>query len=231
MKITCIADLHGYKPSLPGGDLLIVAGDCTAQDKMAQWVEFYHWLKEQKYHKKILVAGNHDGTLRSMYPTTKEEADELAEVSDWMYDIGEMDKPDFEYLCDWETEFEGFRIYGSPWTPTFNGINPACTTFCAATDVIKPYFDAIPDGIDILVTHGPPYGTLDVVYDFDGAKQRCGSKALAQAVKRVKPRLHVFGHIHEGYGTHTKDGTTYVNCSHVNQFYRPVNSYQEIVLP
>ncbi len=214
MKITCIADLHGYYPDFPGGDLLIIAGDLTGRDTDEQQRDFIVWLaqiqRKAPYRKIVYIAGNHDNFFYD-----KKRHGALKSPPEW----------NVEYLCDSGIEFDGLKIWGSPWTPTFKGINPACTAFCAATDVIKPYFDAIPDGIDILVTHGPPYGVMDIVYDADGAKERCGSKALAQAVKRVKPRAHIFGHIHEGYGTHARDGTTYVNCSHVNQFYRPTNPH------
>lgn len=49
------------------------------------------------------------------------------------------------------------------------------------------------------------------------------AKALLNAVQRVKPKLHIFGHIHESYGTHTTEETTFINASICNEQYKPVN--------
>ena len=66
----------------------------------------------------------------------------------------------------------------------------------------------IPANTDILITHGPPYGILD--------KNRVGFSAVCQslkrAVKRIQPKLHVFGHIHEAGGMVEMEGTTFVNA-------------------
>lgn len=83
---------------------------------------------------------------------------------------------------------------------------------------IKQYWDKIDINTDILITHGPPHGILDEV---NGCNVGC--EELLLAVQRIKPKYHIFGHIHEGYGQKTIDGTTYINCSHVDGKYRPVN--------
>jgi len=63
MIIDCISDIHGFFPKLDGGDLLLIAGDLTARDEPQQFKEFKQWLKEQRYAKKVLIAGNHDNFL------------------------------------------------------------------------------------------------------------------------------------------------------------------------
>jgi len=105
---------------------------------------------------------------------------------------------------------------------TFPGINPHCCAWtCDRLDDLKAKWDKIPEETDILVTHGPPYGYLDTIGDY-GA--HVGDIALSKFVERIKPRLHVFSHIHEHGGKVIKNnGTIYVNCSIMDEFYTPTN--------
>ncbi|RQM28435.1 hypothetical protein B5M09_007626 [Aphanomyces astaci] len=83
------------------------------------------------------------------------------------------------------------------------------------------HWQAVPDNVDILVTHTPPHGILDM--NFRG--QTCGDEALMDEVlSRIRPRFHVFGHIHEGHGTVEMDGTTFVNASSCNLRHQPHNT-------
>ncbi|HNC99840.1 MAG TPA: metallophosphoesterase, partial [Myxococcota bacterium] len=107
------------------------------------------------------------------------------------------------------------HIWGSPWQPRF---------FDWAFNLdrgepLRRVWQKIPDGIDILVTHGPPKGILDRVQR--GGEVGC--EELREALRRVRPRLHVFGHIHEAYGQLHLDGTHFVNAASCNLDYRPVN--------
>ncbi len=265
MIIDCISDLHGYFPTLEGGDLLILAGDYTAANKIPQWCEFFEWVKNQPYRKKVLIAGNHDGLFESGFPKNKKEADELREVKKFL-NIEE----DFEYLCDSGTIFEyeednieleecgihptevkTLKIWGSPWTKTFEGMNPKCKAFtCDTEEELAEKWALIPDDVDILITHGPPYGILDEVKRFDypntqtrlgrflnKQKEYVGSKSLYSWLQYVgRPKLHVFGQIHEGYGqsevfpTYNDKMMNSVNASHVNERYQPVNPPIRIIL-
>ncbi len=208
MICDCIADLHGYYPKLEGGDLLIVAGDLTARDLSNERHMFLQWFADQDYRKKIWIAGNHDNSLVGMKftPTRPDAA---------------------EYLCDSGTEFEGLKIYGSPWTKTFEGMNPHCKAFtCDTEEELAEKWKLIPDDIDILVTHGPPYGILDITENGP-----CGSKELNYTIARTKCKIIIFGHIHEQGGQvmdliHTK----FINCSHVNEHYQPVNKPIRVIL-
>src|SRR6185436_18921144 len=111
MEIDCISDLHGHYPKLEGGDLLIVAGDLTATDTEYQHDDFFVWLNSQPYKKKIFIAGNHDNYLQK----NNEKF------------IKTLQKSDLEYLYDSGTEFEGLKVWGSPWTNWFPQVNPKCT--------------------------------------------------------------------------------------------------------
>ncbi len=243
MIIDCISDLHGHYPTLEGGDLLIVAGDLTARHTKKEFAEFAEWYQEQDYFHKVLIAGNHDGPIQT---------GDYYFNHDWM-----------GYLCDSGCEIEieeeretkwgtkrfptsrKLKVWGSPWTAQFPGINPNCCAFTVPylppkdfKFPLKHYWDMIPDDTDILVTHSPPYGTFDQVGVEYGASVGCMELRNASQ-DRVRPLLHVFGHIHEhggkrlnykrpGHGT--ENNTIYVNASHVDERYRPVNKTVRIIL-
>jgi Icc-related predicted phosphoesterase len=210
MIIDCIADLHGFRPEMKGGDLLIIAGDLTKRDEANEYLDFSLWVDSLDYEMKILVGGNHDGKLQK-WPG--------------MFD----NVPKLHHLCDSGTEFEGLKIWGSPWTSTFEGINPHCTAFTVENDEeLEKKFRDIPHDVDILITHSPPHTILDnTIYE-----KQVGSKYLLGAlIYCFRPKLWVFGHIHEAYGEKIfKDSTTCVNASHVNERYQPVNAPIRIIL-
>ena len=214
MDITCISDLHGFCPSLEGGDLLIVAGDLTARETEEDYVLFFRWLNHQKYKKVIVVGGNHDTMLDNGVTWTL-----LNEIED-----------SCTYLLDEGTEFEGLKIWGSPWIKTFEGINPKCTAFTLQSEeALDKKWSLIPSDTDILVTHCPPHSILDSDYHY-------GSFSLYDRFysERIKPKLHVFGHIHEGYG-HIPNMmdmpyTQFVNASIMDESYTPINKPIRIIL-
>jgi Icc-related predicted phosphoesterase len=213
MKIDCIADLHGFLPKLEGGDLLIVAGDLTAHDHNFEYLKFFIWLDQQKYTKKIVIAGNHDQVL----------------VKKGLVTI--FKGKDIEYLCDSGTEFQGLKIWGSPWTPWFHGVNPKCKAFMRKDRLLTSKWAKIPMKTDILITHGPAYGILDGTPLEDGSLYHCGSQSLYNWLKYVeRPRYHIFGHIHEAYGSEEHFATyndkmmQSINCSYVNEHYQPTNN-------
>lgn len=222
MIITCLSDLHGAEPELPGGDLLIIAGDLTSNDTPKAWVSFYKWFLSQEYKKKVYVGGNHDVFLESCCNST--EASDLGLPEEAL-------QQGFEYLCDSGTEFEGVKIWGSPWVNWFKGMHPSVAAFTKRTEaeLLEP-FRLIPEDTDILVTHSPPLGIMDMCYDAYSGKIKCvGSQALRSEIEnRIKPKLHVFGHIHEGYGemrlkNRFHQDTICVNASIMDKSYKAVN--------
>jgi Icc-related predicted phosphoesterase len=223
MIIDCISDLHGHYPELEGGDLLIIAGDLTARDTEYQHDDFFVWLNDQSYTKKIFIAGNHDNYLRR----NNEKF------------IKTLEKSDLEYLCDSGTEFEGLKIFGSPWTKSFEGMNPKAKAFTLDTEEeLAEKWALIPADVDILVTHSPPYGICDYrPFTLEEKKANfCngyGSKSLLSRISQIDDgsrKILVCGHIHEGYGIMNISNPLYdkctwkvVNASHVNERYEPVN--------
>jgi len=228
MIIDCISDLHGYYPELEGGDLLILAGDYTCSDKIHQWAEFFSWLKKQNYRKKVIIGGNHDNFMMNGFPKNEEEAKDLKDVQSFLKEYGEFDSEDFEYLCDSGTEFEGLKIWGSPWTKYFKGMNPHAMAFTLENeDKLNEKWKLIPSDIDILITHIPPYCILDEVPYYKKISENFGSVTLRNRTLNSsyfkKKRLHVFGHIHASGGK-SIDLTSckYVNASLMDEVYDPV---------
>src|SRR5262245_55965705 len=157
MKIVAVSDLHGVLPEVPACDLLLLAGDLTPVenhklDFQARWLggEFRAWLERVPAREVVGVAGNHDFIFQRMPQAVP------------------PDLP-WTYLQDELTEWEGLRIYGSPWQPWFYD-----WAFNLYEPDLKPKWDLIPAGTDILVLHGPPWGYGDGVPEASGAVRRCG---------------------------------------------------------
>jgi Icc-related predicted phosphoesterase len=221
MIIDCVSDLHGFSPKLEGGDLLIIAGDLTARDTPLQHLDFLEWLKQQPYKEKIVIAGNHDNFIHKLKPKYIHEVQTLSNG--------------MKYLCDSGTEFEGLKVWGSPWTKTFKGMNPHCKAFTVDTEEeLEVKFSLIPNDIDILITHSPPYE----FYDRTIRGESVGSKSLLIRLAEIKPLIHCFGHIHENGGKseflpwkkNNKLGTHIINASIMNERYKPVNKPVRIEL-
>ena len=123
------------------------------------------------------------------------------------------------YLENGSCEFGGLKFWGSPVQPEFMDW---AFNVKRGPD-IKKYWDMIPDDTDVLITHGPPWGLLDQIRP-GREVEHLGCGELLKAVRRVKPKLHVFGHIHGGYGSFKEGPTQFVNASLLNEAYRPVNA-------
>lgn len=227
MIIDCTSDLHGFYPELEGGDLLIIAGDLTKTDTEKEYWDFFEWLSKQKYKKIVVVAGNHDNLLDKGIPYSL---------------LLEIEK--YTYLLDKGTEFEGIKIWGSPWTKSFEGMNPKCKAFTVDHDLdLAKKWELIPDDVDIVVTHCSPKYCRDQVFDYPNGKIiNAGSASLYDKIGKMgekdgKKRILICGHIHEGYGTimlsdmkWDKSTWTIINASHVDEHYKPVNKPVRIIL-
>lgn len=203
MRIVTISDthsLHRLVPHVPHGDVLIHAGDIM--NSGWDWrdiASFNRWLEPLPHKHKIVIAGNHDWLFQS--------------------NLGESLKllpADVHYLQDSGVTIDGFKFWGSPWQPEFND----WAFNVPRGEAIKRYWDLIPDDTDVLITHGPPYGIQDWMHWGD---KHLGCEELFKAVNRVKPQLHVFGHIHGGAGVMEADlmGTKFVNASFLKEDYSP----------
>jgi len=96
---------------------------------------------------------------------------------------------------------------------------------------IKKIWDEIPLDVDILITHGPPYGHGDTV-PYIGSTRQVGCLELLKAIQVAKPKIHIFGHVHESYGISESEEmeTLFVNASICNKDFRPLNRPVELTL-
>lgn len=200
MRIVAFSDTHGQHDALdiPDGDLLIFAGDMCRLGNLDEVRFFNAYLASLPHQYKVVVAGNHDWPFE--------------------YDVTQARKAlsAAYYLQDETIEIGGFKIYGSPWQPEFH----SWAFNLPRGESLQQKWAQIPTDTDILVTHCPPFLTLDRVLN----EERVGCEMLQQTVEKiVKPKLHVFGHIHESYGIVEKAGTTYINACVCNERYRLFN--------
>jgi Icc-related predicted phosphoesterase len=215
MKITFISDTHGkhnqITKDLPGGDILIHSGDfMNAGYDFEEATDFLEWFdKIDNYDTKVFIAGNHDRVFEN--------------VPKWASGIITGYKT-IEYLQDdWlgvyndgpngDTPEDNIRIYGSPWQPEFYNW---AFNLPRHGDEMKAKWDAIPNNTDILITHGPPFGYLDVP---GGRSIRVGCEMLRHRVDEFKPKIHVFGHIHGSAGYYYNGHTHFINASVLNEQY------------
>ena len=147
---------------------------------------FNAWLGTLPHKHKIFVPGNHDLMFEDNEPYARSMMTNATVLIDEMIEI------------------DGVKFYGTPWTPEFFD-----WAFMRPDLNLTKMWDKIPDKVDVLITHGPPYGILDQNFRY----QPCGSQTLYQALSRIEPRFHIFGHIHESQGVFQMNGTTFANVS------------------
>ena len=204
-KIVCLSDTHNCNGAIavPDGDLLIHAGDATINGTPREVEDFLAWFSALPHRHKIFVAGNHD----RLYETDNRRARLLTAGAG------------IRYLQDSAIAIEGLKIYGSPWQPRF--FEWAFNLNRGAELAEK--WRMIPDDVDILITHGPPHGILDEV-PRPGAVENTGCEELIEKVEKLAKnnlKLHVFGHIHCGYGVTERFGVKFVNASTCDESYAP----------
>lgn len=194
MKIVAIADLQGLCDSLktemfPPADMLIIAGDLTSWGHISELAVFDDWIGTLQYRYKhiVYVAGNHD---RGLYRDIN----------------GRTFFKNGTYLQDSHVTIDNQTIWGTPASDC--GPYAANWVFCDKSYIERSY-NNIPNNVDILISHGPPHGILDVAL----SGEHIGSKHLLGAIDRVKPRLVITGHCHESFGTAWRNNTLIVNAA------------------
>lgn len=179
VSVVCISDTHNCQPVIPPGEILIHAGDITQKGTFEELQTSLDWLNSLPHHHKVVVAGNHDLLLDSTY---KPKDDTTCEPLKWV-DIIYLEDQSIGVACSNGREL---TIYGSPSSIRHGNW---AFQYPRTEDVWK---GRVPPNTDILITHTPPMCYLDLD-DF-------GCKYLLEELWRVRPRLHVFGHVHGGYG-------------------------------
>lgn len=213
MKYWLISDTHTHHSKLRvphGMDVAVHCGDESESGN--EWLNepearnFFEWYAALDIAVKIFVPGNHSTAV------------EQGLIRPEQY-------PDVQFLIHEKTELNGLVLFGTPYTPKF--FNWAYMRPREDLDVV---WQSIPDSVDILISHGPPKGLMDVTRDLDTrAPIHVGSKSLTRHVtQRIKPMLHTFGHIHDepgirNFGVVREAETTFVNCSCCNLGSKLVN--------
>lgn len=185
VSVVCVSDTHNSQPSLPDGDVLIHAGDLTQSGSLAELQAAVAWLRAQPHPVKIVVAGNHELFLDVDCDSQRRTGDAVSErkAIDWG-DIIYLESTGTTVTC---SNGRRLQVYGSPMSPRHGNW---AFQYPRVEDV---WAGTVPQSIDILVTHTPPRAHLDLL--------RLGCEHLLRELWWVRPRLHVFGHVHEGAGT------------------------------
>ena len=210
MKIVAISDTHNYHRELniPEADLLIHAGDITKNGELSVIADFAGWLKNLPISKSIVIFGNHELGFES--GPNRNTAIKLIE------DAGAT------YLEDSGIEIDGTKIWGSPVQPFF--YNWEFNRHRGKE--IDVHWQKIPNDINVLITHGPPYGILDQAPRSAFSYENVGCKDLSNKIKQLSAlKAHIFGHIHNSYSFTPQivNGVKYINASSCNERYKAVN--------
>jgi len=209
MKIIFISDthtLHGQMlEEIPEGDVLVHCGDVSGRGIGSEIDNFLFWFSSLPHKNKIFIAGNHDFGFEYRNTTLQNTLESIKEDG-------------IHYLQDSGIEIDGIKFWGSPWTPPFYN-----WAFMLKSDEIKEKWEMIPRDTNVLITHGPPQGILDlVVYD----QKNVGCPELMEEVLKLQDlKIHAFGHIHEEYGMKRleENGPIFINASTCTLRYKPWN--------
>ncbi|XP_069119779.1 metallophosphoesterase MPPED2-like [Argopecten irradians] len=231
LRFVCISDTHSriengaYK--IPPGDVLLHGGDFSMIGLPKDIHKFNEYLGTLPHKVKVVIAGNHDLTFdEEMVKNHRQNLSMMFGVREQFYEayMAEKNLTDVKelmtncvYLEDASVDIHGIKIYGSPWQPEFGGWGFNLPRGQALLDK----WNMIPDDTEILITHGPPIGHGD--HTFDGTRAGC-VELLSTIQQRVRPKYHIFGHIHEGYGVTTDGVTTYINASTCTLRYKTENA-------
>jgi Icc-related predicted phosphoesterase len=193
LKIVCLSDTHELHRDVcvPEGDLLIHAGDITFFSRRPSVLaDFNDWLGELPHKYKVVIPGNHDTMLENM--------------------ANRRTITNAHLLINSGIELDGLKVWGTPVTALNSG------AFAVLQNQARAEFWAgIPADTDILITHIPPARILD---GSPGTTEHAGCSSLRNSYRRIRPRLHVFGHVHSAAGYRPTAYTIFVNAALAGEF-------------
>lgn len=191
--------LHDRIQALPDGDVLIHAGDfMNGGYDTHELLSFNRWLGEQPFESRIVIGGNHD----RLFEDSPQQARALLTNAIYLENTG--------------VTINGMSFWGSPYTPEFMD----WAFMYPRGPRAKLIWEQIPEHLDVLITHGPPFGILD---QFEPGGEHLGCAELLNAVAAKRPKLHIFGHIHGGAGK-VKNGDVWaINAAFLNERYKPLD--------
>lgn len=200
IKVVCISDTHCLNPEVPGGDLLLHAGDMTNNGSFDEIQALLNWLNTLPHKHKVVIAGNHDDLLDTAFVEARPDSKLGPHDETPGRTRAHLDWGDILYLENSAATvtFESaggkrtLKVFGSPLTPLI----PGDPTYAFQYDPAgrDPWAGLIPDDADIVLTHGPPKSHLDL---------NRGCAHLLREVWRARPPLMVWGHWHAAHGEET----------------------------
>lgn len=212
MRIVCLSDtheLHRQIEHVPEGDVLLHAGDFTNIGAPDAVLDFAKWLGELPHPQKFVIAGNHDWLF--------ERDPDFAKAM--MCSSGAVVLNQQRAWAQVESK-DALTVWGEPRQPEFYE-----WAFNVPREQMRDVWAMAPRQVDIVLTHGPPFGICDYVDPVRAAaRHRMGDKHLRAYIEETQPRLVVCGHNHQGYGEGLIGRTRVVNASICNIDYEPVNA-------
>lgn len=221
IRFVCISDTHNrtmeLENTLPSGDVLLHAGDFTQISSKEEIIHFNDFLGKVKENFKhiVVIAGNHEMTFDSNWYPDGSKYQKMFGEEPLSADDSKKLLTNCTYIEEESIDLFGIKIFGSPWQPEFAdlGFNE-----CRGEKILQKW-NKIPNDTDILITHGPPLGIGDKCV----GRNRAGCMELLMTIMdRVRPKYHLFGHIHEHYGIWDDGVTKYMNASHVTRSGAPM---------
>lgn len=207
VRLVCISDTHGLhsKLKLPEGDILVHAGDFTMDGGEDEMFRFAKWFLSRPHRHKVLVAGNHDLPLDLSHGCGNRETKARF--------VETIEENGGHYLENEARLIGGLWFYGSPCQPRFR---EGWAFQYARGEPGLRIWRQIPECVDVLITHGPAFSRHDLCV----SRKRAGCLDLLHEIQnRVRPRVHICGHIHEDHGA-SSDGTTdFINASSLDVHY------------
>ncbi|XP_050300876.1 UPF0046 protein T07D4.2 [Anthonomus grandis grandis] len=240
LRFVCMSDTHSLVRNLsfdiPDGDVFLHAGDFTKCGEKEEVIFFNNWIGSLPHKHKVVIAGNHELSFDQKFADdfkmknqrfqsdageNEDHVPHYGRTKDNIADAVNTDNirqylTNCTYLEDSGIEICGVKIWGSPWQPEFGhwAFNLKRGKECLSK------WNLIPDDTDVLLTHSPPLGHGDLVCS--GVRAGC-VELLTTVQKRVKPKYHIFGHIHEGYGVSSDGKIIFINASTCDINYIPSN--------
>lgn len=185
MKIIHISDTHEkhqkLMPFLEGidADMIVHSGDVSHFGGKEACINFLEWFSALPFKHKILVPGNHDDYLEYTFRYFPLEIERLVK------------KYDVKILMNSGVNIDDVQFWGSPFTPAFCDMS-----FQILNHESDTFWNQVPSNTDVLITHGPAYGVLDLTRE----GKHVGCKSLSERIKKLSIKAHLFGHVHESYG-------------------------------
>lgn len=215
MKLVALSDTHSMHSAVnvPPGDVLVHCGDFCNHGTLAEFKDFMAWFGAQPHDHKVVIPGNHDLICEKNLPGCRAFV-----------------PPGVDLLVNEEVMIDGKKFYGSPVTPQFGN----WAFMKPRGKYIAKVWRQIPNDVRVLITHGPPFGAGDLAPPYwTVSPKHAGCLELLKRLQQIykgannRPFIHLFGHIHDGYGVTSSDefgGSTFGNAAICDEHYRPVNA-------